>query len=74
VESRILLDGFNVVEPAAEVDELKGALDAVNTAEFPNVVQPRHFEWKLQGKVDGMDYEFPPNSFTILRFRVAATN
>jgi hypothetical protein len=69
VEARISFDGFAPVESAASVDELRGDLDAVNTPEFPTVVQPKRFEWTHHLKDGSAVYEFPPASFTILRFR-----
>ncbi|HSZ57790.1 MAG TPA: alpha-L-arabinofuranosidase C-terminal domain-containing protein [Tepidisphaeraceae bacterium] len=69
IESEISFDGFVTVESVAQVDELKGDLDAVNTADFPGVIQPRRFPWNYQLAQGATRYPFPPDSFTILRFK-----
>jgi hypothetical protein len=69
VATHILLTGFTLAEPTAQVDELADALDAVNTAHVPNVVRPRHFQFKHEINASAFDYEFPPNSFTVLRLK-----
>lgn len=66
--TEIQLAGFVPRRAEAEVSELCGALDAVNTADKPDAVIPKHSQW-LHGIEDGHAcYTFPPHSLTIIRF------
>ena len=69
IESRISFDGFTPIEKSAQVDELSGDLDAVNTADFPAVIQPRQWRWNYELSQGETTFLFPPASLTILRFR-----
>jgi hypothetical protein len=62
------LDGFTPAKPAARVEELAGPLGDRNTAEKPEQIKPRQFEWKHGLPQAGTTYAFPPHSFTIIRF------
>jgi hypothetical protein len=67
VEAGITLEGFKPGKPTAEVVELSGKLDEVNTAAEPKRVVPRSKEWR-HGRGDGGGrYTFPAHSFTVLR-------
>jgi len=68
VATRIAIAGFEPSRAAAIAEELAGPLDAGNTAEEPGRIRPRSFEWR-HGLAGGKTtYEFPPRSFTVLRF------
>ena len=47
---------------------MAGALEAVNTADKPNVVTPQARDWQHQLKAGHTTYSFPPHSFSVLRF------
>jgi hypothetical protein len=66
VEASIQVDGFTPSKPVAQVVELSGKLDDVNTAAEPKRVAPRSKEWR-HGLPDGARYTFPAHSFTVLR-------
>jgi hypothetical protein len=68
VKTTLRLVGFTPAKPAAQVVELAGNLDDVNTAAGPPKVSPQKFAWRY-GFTDGAaEYTFPPYSFTIIRF------
>jgi hypothetical protein len=67
VVTRLALDGFKASRPEAAVEELAGALDATNSAKEPRRIVPRTRQWR-HGLPTGVDYTFPPRSFTVLRF------
>lgn len=69
MRAHIELAGFAPADPVAQGDELADALDAVNTAHVSDVVRPRHFQLKPTISSGAFDYEFPPNSFTIIRIK-----
>jgi alpha-L-arabinofuranosidase len=66
--ARIDVTGFTPSIEKAEVTELAAGPEAVNTAEAPDTVVPRHIQWTHGGKVGSSRYAFPPHSFTIMRF------
>ena len=66
--SRIEFGGFIPAKPTAVVEELAGLLDASNTSEDQNRIQPRKSDWRHGGTDSAVRYTFPPHSFTILRF------
>ena len=66
--ARIHLAGFVPGNPVAQVSELSGPLDAVNTADKPREITPRHIAWKHAIKDGWMSCTFPPHSFTVTRF------
>jgi alpha-L-arabinofuranosidase len=68
VPARIDLAGFVPGKPLAEVTELSGALEAVNTAEQPNAVVPKRSSWPHGHAQGGVRRVFPPHSFTVIRF------
>lgn len=65
----IQIEGFSVGNPVAQVTELSGRLDAVNTAEAPSAVVPRLSQWKHGMKAGKTNRAFPPHSFTIIRWQ-----
>jgi len=68
VTSQIRLAGFAPDKPTAQVWELAGPLDAVNTADRPRAIVSQPRAWKHGGKDGNGDYTFPPYSFTVIRF------
>jgi hypothetical protein len=61
--------GFTPGKAAAQVTQLEGPLDGVNTAATPNAIVPRQSEWK-HGLMNGRtSYTFPARSFTIIRWQ-----
>jgi alpha-L-arabinofuranosidase len=65
---QINLAGFTPVNAKANVAELSGPLDAVNTAASPATITPRHTQW-AHGLTDGKTHRtFPPHSFTVIQF------
>jgi hypothetical protein len=68
IEAKLQLAGFTPGKPAAQVTELSGPMEAVNTAENPNAITPRQSEWSHKLKDGSTSYTFPPRSFTVVRF------
>jgi hypothetical protein len=66
--ARIQLSGFTPSQPMAAVEELAGALGALNTADTPAQIKPRQNQWRHEMKDGAATYVFPPRSFTVLRF------
>jgi hypothetical protein len=69
VTAQIHLAGFAPRDPMAQVSELAGPLDAVNTADKPAALVPRHAAWRHGIEEGSTRRTFPPNSFTIVRFQ-----
>ena len=68
VSADIHLEGFVPAKPTATVEQLAGALDAVNTAQAPEHLKPALSQWPHHF-ADGLArYTFPPRSFTVIRF------
>ena len=55
-------------KPAAQVEELTAALEAVNTASEPTIVHPTLKEWQHDIGGGSPRYTFPAMSFTVMRF------
>jgi DUF1680 family protein len=68
VVAQIHLAGFVPRNPQAEVTELSGPLAAINTAENPGTLVPKHGKWSPGMKAGNANRAFPPYSFTVLRF------
>jgi hypothetical protein len=67
--SVLIFEGFAPEEPFAQVQTLAGPLDARNTAENPELIEPSSIEWR-HGLQDGRaSYTFPADSFTVIRLR-----
>jgi hypothetical protein len=64
---RIEVEGFSPGRPAAQVEQLAGPPDAVNTADAPERITPKQFEWRHGLKEGAGRLTLPPHSFTILR-------
>jgi hypothetical protein len=65
----IQIGGFSTGNWDAEVTELSGPLDAVNTADKPNAIVPRQTKWKPEMKEGKTQRAFPARSFTIIRWQ-----
>jgi hypothetical protein len=68
IATTIRIEGFTTGNPVAQVTEISGRLDAVNSAEKPDVVTPQQSEWKHQMKEGKASRTFAPYSFTIVRW------
>jgi hypothetical protein len=66
IEASLAIQGFTPTNPIAEVVELSGPLDAVNSAAEPGRVRPRTREWR-HGQRDSVRYSFPAHSFSVIR-------
>jgi hypothetical protein len=67
LEARIHLTGFAPRKPAAQVTELSGPLEAVNTAAQTNAIVPVSRAWRHRLNHGETRYTFPPYSITVLR-------
>jgi alpha-L-arabinofuranosidase len=68
IAAQLDLAGFVPRKPAAQVEELAAALEAVNTAGSPTVVRPTQKEWHHGFTAGSPRYTFSAMSFTVLRF------
>ena len=66
--ARLRIDGFALAGRNVQVTEIAGPLDAGNTADDPQHIVPRERLWPLPENRDALEYVFPPQSFTVLRF------
>ena len=69
VPAKIRLSGFVPGKPVAQVTELSGPLEAVNTADKPRAVVPQQRQWTHTFKDGTTRYTFLPYSITVLRFQ-----
>jgi alpha-L-arabinofuranosidase len=69
VTAGLRVSGFTPTRETAEVVELAGPLDAVNTAADPRRVIPTQREWRHGLKEGLTEYTFAAHSFTIIRLR-----
>ena len=67
VESVVHLDNFSPSKSFADVEQLTGPLESVNTAQQPNLIRPTHLQWQHDKKQDSK-YSFPAHSLTIITF------
>jgi hypothetical protein len=68
ITAQIHITGFVSIVPTAQVTELSGQPDAVNTADQPEAMVPRRSEWQHEINEGVTSRAFPPHSFTIMRF------
>jgi hypothetical protein len=68
IPAQIHLAGFVPQKRVAQVTELSGPPDAVNTAAQPRAIVPRSRPWPHAAKEGNARYTFPPYSFTVLRW------
>ena len=73
VAAQIHLAGFVPGKPAAQVSELSGPLEAVNTADKPRTVTPQQSAWKHGIKDGQTSRTFPPHSFTVIAVRLTGS-
>jgi len=66
--TQVCIAGFVPGKPTAQVTELSGQLDAVNTADGTEAVVPVQSEWQHGIREGTANRTFPPRSFTVLRF------
>jgi alpha-L-arabinofuranosidase len=67
VTAQIHITGFVPVVPSAQVTELSGQPDAVNTAGQTEAIVPKHSEWQHEIKEGITSHTFPPHSLTVIR-------
>ncbi len=67
-DTEIELTGFQPTNPTAQVEQLAGPLDAVNTADNPRRLVPERSDWSYGDFRPGLPYRLPPFSFTVIRF------
>ena len=65
----IQLEGFVPAQATAAVEELSGPFDAHNPADDPKRIVPKTEDWRRQFADGRCRREFPPYSFTVIRFR-----
>jgi hypothetical protein len=63
----IRLDHVTPRNPLAEVEQLAGPLDAVNTAEQPERIKPEASQWRHGLEQGSGLLSLPPRSFTVIR-------
>lgn len=64
----IQVDGHLPAHSTATIEELAGPLNAVNTAQDPDHIKPSTKQWPPEFKHGRTTYQFPPHSFTVIRF------
>jgi alpha-L-arabinofuranosidase len=69
IHAEIDLKGFVPTKPKAELTELTGQFDDVNTEKCPNNIVPKRSNWKHGLNKGKINYTFPPRSFIIIKFR-----
>ena len=67
VTAQIHITGFVSAVPTAQVTELSGQPDAVNTAGQAEAIVPKHSEWRHEIKEGVTSHTFPPHSLTVIR-------
>ena len=68
LRTAIELQGFTPTGETAEVSTLSGLLEDTNTSQNPQKITPKQSQWRHHLKDGKAVYNFPPHSFTILRF------
>ena len=69
IQTEIDLMQFALTQSNAQVIQIKGNLDSVNTAENPELIVPNESKIQVPGKNERVKYTFPANSFTIINFK-----
>jgi hypothetical protein len=69
IPARIDLRGFKPAKETTSVQELAGAMDAVNTARSPRRITPTTKEWRHGLAARKAIYTFAPRSFTVLTLK-----
>jgi alpha-L-arabinofuranosidase-like protein len=64
----IVIRGYSPAQAVAEIEELAGHLDAVNTAKAPHHIEPIKKQWQPRFENGKAEYDFQPYSFTVIRF------
>lgn len=64
----IIIRGYSPTQPVADIEELAGPLNAVNTAKAPNQIQPIQKPWQPRFENGKAEYRFQPHSFTVIKF------
>jgi hypothetical protein len=69
IATQLQFAGFAPGNPVAQVTELSGPLDAVNSPNKPDAIVPKQVQWKHEMKEGKARYTFSSHSFTIIHFR-----
>lgn len=69
VDASVQIEGFAPADAVAQVSQLSGKLDDMNTADNPQRISPLHARWRHEMGAAGTKYTFPGYSFTIVRFQ-----
>jgi alpha-L-arabinofuranosidase len=67
IPAAIHLGGFTPANPTARIEQLAGSLDAVNTAQEPDLIKPVVIPWRHGFEQGDAHYSFPAHSFTVIR-------
>ena len=68
VPTSLMIRNYSPTQPVADVEELAGPLDAMNTATAPKLIQPMHKDWLPHFQGGGAVYSFLPHSVTVIQF------
>ncbi|MCL5097126.1 MAG: DUF1080 domain-containing protein, partial [Candidatus Omnitrophica bacterium] len=68
ISAQIHITGFTPANPVAQVTELSGPLNAVNTSSEPDNLVPVSSQWNHRITDGNTSRAFPPHSFTLIRF------
>ncbi len=69
VATKLQISGFTVDNSFAQVTELSGPLDAVNSANQPKAIVPKQSQWQSAMEEGKTSYTFRAHSFTIIRWQ-----
>ncbi|HTU24310.1 MAG TPA: alpha-L-arabinofuranosidase C-terminal domain-containing protein, partial [Pirellulales bacterium] len=67
-DTTLELAGFKPSKKTAQVEQLAGPVDTVNTADDPRRLVPQKSEWAFDATQSPLPYRLPPYSFTVIRF------
>lgn len=68
VPASLDIQDYLPAQPVADVEELSGPWDGMNTATNPGRIQPLHKHWHPRFKNGVAEYDFLPHSFTVIKF------
>ncbi len=63
----IIIHGYSPTQPAT-VEELAGPLRMMNLAAAPGRIHPIEKQWQANFEKGEVEYDFPPYSFTVIKF------
>jgi hypothetical protein len=68
ISTTIHIKGFSAPNSLAQVTELSGRLEAVNSADMPTAIVPKQSQWMHKMKEGKTHRAFAPHSFTLIRW------